>query len=52
MPPYVALFLTDEFLNIYISVKNQTDFFCQLIERYLNSVSVSAYVCFYTMAGA
>jgi len=44
-------FRTEQVLNIIcISVQNQTDFLCRLIKRYLFSVSISAFVCFYSMA--
>jgi len=39
-----------EVLNICISVQNQTYFLCQLNKCYLFSVSISLFVCFYSMA--
>ena len=41
-------FGTEEVLNVYISVGNQTNFLCHLIKLYLFSVSV--FVCFYSTA--
>ena len=44
-------FRAEEVLNICISVRgNQTDILSQLIKRYLFSVSISAFVCFYSVA--
>jgi len=43
-------FRTEEVLNICVSVRNQSDFLCQLIKRYLFSVSTSIFVCFYSTA--